>query len=287
MELEINSIFLWRDIMNFGIFTAAVFISANLFGSSYTFKGSGTLKAVIDEVIKHNNLEDKVTYLGEGSSVGEKGILGKNQALAPMSRAFKKEALDKANELGIDVKENVIALDAVSVFVNVKNVTKEMDLEQVRNIFSCKVTDWSEVTNYNVSGKIQVFVRDSLSGTTETFKKLVGIKEFGFCVTILSTPEEMTSQTSTNSEAIGYSGRSSQSETNKALALSLENGKTAFEPTEENVQSFKYPLSRKLYVYSASGNVVPNEIEVSLLDTINNREVMDLIVEKFDFFKID
>lgn len=254
---------------------------------AYTFKGSGTLKSVIEEVIKVNDLAGTVAYQGEGSSTGEKAILAKTQALAPMSRAMKAAAKQKAGELGLTVTENVIALDAVSLFVKGDNVAKEAGVATLRKIYACEITDWSQVVD-GASGTIKVYGRDDLSGTTETFKKLVGIKKFGDCVTIAATAEEIAKATSEMPLAIGYAGRSSHTEGNRALAVSAEGKDMAYLPTEFNVQSFAYPLSRKLYVYDAMGEgLEPNDYEKALLATIKDRGAMDPIVEKFEFFTVD
>lgn len=268
--------------------SSLVLVAATGFaGTEYSFKGSGTLKSVIDEVIKVNELSEQVKYLGEGSSTGEKAILAKTQALAPMSRAMKPAAAEKAKELGLEVTENVVALDAVSLFVKSTNAVTEAGVATLRKIYSCEVTDWSQVSP-DASGTIVAFGRDNLSGTTETFKKLVGIKEFGACVTIAATAEEIAAKTSEMATAIGYAGRSSQTEGNRALAVSAEGAEVAHLPTEANVQSFAYPLSRKLYVYDAKGEgLEPNDFEKALLATIKDRAAMDPIVEKFDFFTVD
>lgn len=271
--------------------SSLVFVAATSFAggidAEYSFKGSGTLKSVIDEVIKVNGLSDEVKYLGEGSSTGEKAILAKTQALAPMSRAMKDAAKEKAKSLGLEVTENVVALDAVSLFVWKNNAAAEAGVVTLRKIYSCEITDWSEVVA-GATGKIAPFGRDDLSGTTETFKKLVGIKEFGACVTIAATAEEIAEKTSTMANAIGYAGRSSQTDGNRALAVSAEGKDMAYLPTEYNVQTFAYPLSRKLYVYDAKGEgLEPNAHEKKLLETIKDRAAMDPIVEKFDFFTVD
>lgn len=254
--------------------------------AEYSFKGSGTLKSVIEEVIKVNELTGVVTYKGEGSSTGEKAILAKTQALAPMSRAMKPAAKQKAGEVGLTVTENVIALDAVSLFVKADNALSEAGVVTLRKIYACEITNWSEIGGPDA--KIIALGRDDLSGTTETFKKLVGIKKFGACVAIASSAEDIAKMTSEEPTAIGYAGRSSQTAGNRALAVSAEGKDIAYLPTEYNVQTFAYPLSRKLYVYDAKGEgLEPNDFEKALLATIKDRAAMDPIVEKFDFFTVD
>lgn len=257
----------------------------SLANETYKFNGSGTLKSVIDEVILQAGLKDQVEYLGEGSSKGANGILAKTQSIAPMSSAFKTKALDKAKDLGINVKENVIALDAVNIFVNASNELTKLDIPTIRRIFACEVTKWDEV-NAGSQGDISVFVRDSASGTTETFQKLVGIKTFGDCVSVVEA-DELADKTNTLAGAIGYAGQSSQKDNNKALSVSKTADSEAFEPSVANVQSFDYPLARKLYVYQASGAVSANDYETSLLNIITDRSKMDKIVTSFGFIQVD
>jgi len=68
-----------------------------------------------------------------------------------------------------------IAKDGLAVIVNPKNPVKNLTLEQVRDIYANKITDWSEVGGNNA--KIHVITREEGSGTRSAFTDLIMDKQ--------------------------------------------------------------------------------------------------------------
>ena len=61
----------------------------------------------------------------------------------------------------------------------------------------------------------------------------------------------------------------------------------AYAPTPTNIRSFKYPLSRTLYVYEAAGTYLPKSEETQLLLNLLDRSFADPILLDHDFFTVD
>ena len=147
-------------------------------GNAADFQGSETLRTVFESAVVEAGLEADATYVGGGSSTGEKALIAGTQALAPMSRKIKDSALEAAEANGYEVTETVLALDAVSLFVKLNNRVRKLSIEDLRSIYSCEKTNWS---SFGGSGSIKVYARDENSGTTETFLKLVGLLFWIMC----------------------------------------------------------------------------------------------------------
>ncbi|NBX17629.1 MAG: hypothetical protein EBR09_09710 [Proteobacteria bacterium] len=261
--------------------------SASALAAPFTFKGSDTLAGVMTDAIQAAGLAEEIQYVGGGSGKGEEAIVAGQQGIAPMSRELKKEAAAKAAAAGIEVVAHPIALDGLGVFVNASNPVTKLSLPQVKAIFMCEVTDWSKVAGSTRSGAIEVFRRDDNSGTTDTFKSIVGIKTFGACVKVLPETPDIANETATNANAIGYAGLSATRAGNRPLSLSKTDGAGSYLPTVHNVRVKLYPLARTLYVYEARGSYSLNTAELKLLPQVLDRSFMDPIVQQNDFITLD
>ncbi len=65
-----------------------------------------------------------------------------------------------------------IARDGVCVITNNSNPLGNLSEETVYNIFTGKIRDWSQVPGASISGPIDLFDRDSASGTQDAFQHI-------------------------------------------------------------------------------------------------------------------
>lgn len=273
--------------MKYSVLAVVLLISSASFAQSkHLFSGSDTLGGVMTDAIIAAGLDQSIGYVGGGSGVGEKALANGEIGIAPMSRQMKPEAIAIAQAAGVTVLEHVIALDGVAVFVNGSNVTPGLDLNTLARIFSCEITSWAQVPGSGKSGAINAFRRDDLSGTTDTFKSLVGVKKFGACVTVVHETADIAEKTATDADAVGYAGLSAKNENNREVAISKA-GTAYVLPTAGTIRNETYPLSRKLYIYEASGARTPNQVEAQLLEQLLDRSFLDPIVQDHDFVTLD
>lgn len=255
--------------------------------AKHVFSGSDTLAGVMTDAIIAGGLDQEISYMGGGSGNGEKAIANGEQGIAPMSREMNREILDQGTARGVIMVPHVIALDGIGLFVNHSNANSGMDIGMIRKIFNCEITKWEDVPGSSQRGPITVYRRNDASGTTDTFKHLVGVKKFGACVVILNETSDIAEKTSKEVSAIAYAGLSAKTEKNHVLNIAKE-GTTAFvTPTAATVRDGSYPLSRKLYIYEATGARTTNKIEAQLLDLLLDRSFIDPIIQDHDFFTID
>src|ERR1700746_2614413 len=67
--------------------------------------------------------------------------------------------------------ENVLGLDGIAVFVNRSNPVNALTKEQIADIFSGEITDWSQIGDH--PGPINLHAPDDKSGTFDMFNSLV------------------------------------------------------------------------------------------------------------------
>lgn len=261
------------------------------FAAPKLFDGSNTLKNAIDKALNRSGYGQYLEYQGTGSGNGEKGLVNSDFGIAPMSREIKAEAKAAIEARGQTVVTNVLALDAVTLFVKSDNPLPVLSIPQVVDIFSCSITKWEQIPGSGRSGNIVVVRRDDASGTTDAFKHFTGLRAFGPCVRDVSSTDNVADITSRDALAIGYAGRSAErfSDTgapvNRAVKLSKVNGGPAYLPTDANIRSFAYPMARKLYVYSVPELLTQPEVE--FLSYITDRSNMDPIMMEDDFVTED
>lgn len=272
---------------NIFVGSVSIVVSGLAFAAPASFAGSDTMAGIFSDSINQSNLQAELTYAGGGSGKGEAAIVAGQQGIAPMSRAFKAEAREKAAAAGITLKEHVVGLDGLGLWVKKDSSLTRIDFETLQKIFSCEITKWDDVPYANRSGSIVALRRDDASGTTDTFKSLVGIKKFGDCVKILAETVDIAAETSVNIDAIGYAGLSAGRDANRALAVSVKSDSPAILPTVRNIRTFAYPLARKLFVYEAQGAIKPSAAEAKLLENVLDRSFIDPIVQQNEFITLD
>lgn len=151
--------------------------------------------------------------------------------------------------------ENVIALDALLILVHQRNEVKSLTLDQLKDIFSGKVTNWSQVGGRDIP--ITVRSRDANSGTFDTFCNLVmKISDGKKCVATIQpvakkmyeSSEDLSDDTASDVGGIGFVGFAYR---RSARAVPIGNSCGGISiPSEFAVKAEEYPLSRRLYMYT-------------------------------------
>ena len=80
----------------------------------------------------------------------------------------------KDEEKAAGLKETQIAIDGIAVITNKKNTVKDLTLEQVKDIYTGKITNWKEVGG--IVATIVVVSREDGSGTRDGFQENGGFK---------------------------------------------------------------------------------------------------------------
>lgn len=220
-------------------------------------KGSDTVLPVSQEAAEHFmqlNSGSRVTVTGGGSGVGISSLLDGTTDIAMASRSIKfaeKMDLKKSHK---DLRETVVAYDALAVVVNPKNPIKNLTRTQLEQIFRGKLTNWKQVVDPVTKKrgndvKIIVYSRETSSGTYEFFKTSV-LQEKNYMAGVLSMPATgaIIQSVSQTEGAIGYVGMAYINSHVKALSVSYDNRHFVY-PSMETGRKRQYPIIRELYYY--------------------------------------
>lgn len=175
-----------------------------------------------------------IEYTGSGSSAGIKDTKAGTNNIGASSRELKEEEQEDA------LKTEVFAYDGIAVIVNPANeAAKDLTVEQLRDIYSGKITNWSEVGG--ADGDIFVVSREESSGTRSAFEELIGLEDAGGLTSTAAVSEgngPVQAAVAENENAIGYVSFSFIDDSVKALTVG------GVEATAELAKTGEYPLSR-------------------------------------------
>lgn len=218
-----------------------------------TIKGSDTMVILSQqwaEVYMKKHPQTVIQVTGGGSGVGLAALINGSTDIANSSRPIKTTELwkikDKYKKLAIEV---ACAKDGLSVFLNNRNTVSELTIRQLGDIFSGKITNWKQVGG--VDAQIQLYGRESSSGTFEFFKELVVKTDFSPNCQTLPGTAAIVNAVKKDKYSIGYGG-AAFAEGVKDCKVKKDFKSKGVLPTEATIKNKTYPISRYLYMYLKS-----------------------------------
>ena len=133
-------------------------------GSTSMDKVIGALK----EQFTADNPGVTVTYDPTGSGAGIEAVKNGSADIGLASRALK----DQEKSAGL--QETTVALDGIAIIINADSKVADLTVAQIADIFTGKITDWSEVGGD--PGAISCIGRESGSGTRDGFESITPIR---------------------------------------------------------------------------------------------------------------
>jgi phosphate transport system substrate-binding protein len=206
------------------------------------------------------NPDFKISVKGGGSGIGLAALQNNQTDIANSSREIKKTESEKVKSVtGQDAKEYHVGYDALAVYTNPRNPIKEISIEELREIWAegGGIETWDKI-DPKMKGKIVLVGRQNSSGTYEYFREHICGKtaegkqrEFRGGVSELNGSAEVVENVIKTRNAIGYSGMGFKTDKVNWLKISAKKGEPAVGPGVDVARSGKYPISRKLYLYTA------------------------------------
>ena len=240
------------------IITMTIVAAALFFGFAMqpadviTVKGSDTMVILAQRwaevyMSKHPGVTVQVT--GGGSGVGISALINGTTDICNASRPMKQSEIDKLkarfNVLGIEIKT---AKDGLSLYLNETNPVQELSLDQLKKIYTGETTNWKDVGGPDA--KIILYGRENSSGTYVYFKdNVLGGADFSPMTQTMPGTAAVVNAVAKDKYGIGYGG-AAYGKGIKYAKVKKDAGSKAYEPTEENVKSGMYPISRYLYMYT-------------------------------------
>ena len=204
--------------------------------------GSTSMEKVIgalSEAFMEANSKVTVTYNPTGSSTGIQAVQEGRCDIGLSSRALKDE--EKASGL----QETVLAYDGIAMIVNPANPVEDLTLEQIADIYTGKITNWSELGGSD--SEIVLIGREAGSGTRSGFEEIVEVKDLCQYRQELSSTGDVIATVAQNPGTIGYASLASVKGTVKAVKVG---GVT---PSEETVKDGTYAIQRPFVLVTKEG----------------------------------
>lgn len=228
-------------------------------GKSIENKGSDTLVNLAlawVETYTAIHPEVRISVTGGGSGTGIAAMINGTVDIANASREMKAEEIAAAQANGITPVEFVVARDAIAVVVHPDNPVDQLTLAQVSDIYTGRITNWSEVGGED--RPIVLLSRESNSGTYVYFLENVirmGQEDsdllFSPDTLLMPSSEGISAEVRQNRNAIGYDGLGYVTDDQKMVALAQAEGEPYVLPSVDTVNDGTYPVSRPLYMYTA------------------------------------
>ena len=222
----------------------------------------GDVIAALTEGFNEANPDVTINYTGSGSGAGITGVLDGTCDLGLSSRALTDD------EKSQGAVENIIALAGVAVVVNPENTVTDLTTEQIAQIFTGEITNWSELGG--ADAEIAVFGRENGSGTRSAFEEIVGVEDACVYTNEYSSTGDVIGNVASNPNAIGYASLSAVDETVTAVNV---NGVA---PSEATVLDGTYEIQRPFVIVTVEGTELSAEAQ-AFLDYAMSAEVADII----------
>jgi phosphate transport system substrate-binding protein len=225
-----------------------------------TIKGSDTMVILGQRWAEEYMKKSPATVIqvtGGGSGTGISALINGTTDICQSSRAMKpqeKEKLrDRYNSPGVELP---VARDGLAVYVHASSPLSELSMEQLKGIFTGKITNWKEVGGPDA--KMIVYSRENSSGTYVFFKEAVLLgADFTPRAQTMPGTAAVVNAVSKEKFGIGYGG-AAYAKGIKIVKVKKDAASPAIMPDKGTVMNGSYPLARPLFFYlraKAAGDI--------------------------------
>jgi phosphate transport system substrate-binding protein len=222
---------------------------------SVLVKGSETMQPLVamcaeQFMSKHSHTD--VIVQGGGSGTGLSALFHGTVDISMVSRDVSNKERAHATSKGFDLREYALGLDGIAIVVHPDNHLKQLELGQLRKIFTGRTRSWHEVGG--ARRDMVVLARTASSGTSDLFvQRVLSGEEYAQSVKRLSTNSAIIEEVARDPLAIGYSGLETvhgARDRVKIIALQSAPKSVPTLPILETIRSGSYPLARTLHFYT-------------------------------------
>ncbi len=211
------------------------------------------------------NPDIRIMVEGGGSGVGVKKV---GEGLVDIGNTGRAVSEEERARYGL--QSFAFAVDGVAVVVHPGNPVRALSIDQVRGIFSGRISNWKDVGGED--GTINLYNRDRESGTRKVFwKKCLDSGDMTENANFVKSNGAMKTTISNDPAGIGYLSIGYVDESVAAVTLD------GVEPTQENAREGTYRVTRKLYM-NTKGE--PSGITKAFIDYIMTPERAGIVESK-------
>ena len=219
---------------------------------------------VLMEQFKNDNPDVSVTYDPTGSGTGIEAAANGTADIGLSSRALTDEEISS----GLVGTERSARLFAV--IVNADSPVADLSVEQIAQIFTGEITDWSEVGGD--AGEIACIGREANSGTRDGFESITETEDACVLSQELNSTGAVIQAVSSSPNAIGYASLSAVEGQEGIKAITV--GGVAC--TEETVKDGTYEIQRP-FVFVTKEGAALSEAAQAFFDFATSADASELI----------
>ena len=202
------------------------------------------------------------TYNPTGSGSGIQAVQEGRCDIGLSSRALKDE------EKAAGLTETILCYDGIAIIVNPANKVENLTIAQIADIYTGKITNWSEVGGDD--SEIVLIGREAGSGTRSGFEEIVEVKDLCKYRQELSSTGDVITTVAQNPGAIGYASLASVTDTVKAVNVE---GVT---PSEQSVKDGTYAIQRP-FVLATKTDAKLNDVAQAFFDYVTSPDANAVI----------
>ena len=222
-----------------------------------------TIEVLAEAYEKNNDVKIEVQQVG--SSAGIKNTIEGTSNLGMSSRDLKDEEAQS-------VEGTKIAIDGIAVVTNKNNKVEDLTVEQVKDIFTGKITNWKQVGG--ADAEIVVVSREEGSGTRDGFQDILGFEseELIKNAQICDGSGNVKSTVEGNENAIAYISFGYVKDGIKSVKVD------GVEANDDNVIDGKYAISRPFLVVNKKDGL--SDEAKAFVDFILSEEGQNIVAEE-------
>lgn len=194
---------------------------------------------VLSEQFMADNSGVTVSYDPTGSGAGIEAVSNGTCDIGLASRGL------KDSEAGLTA--TTVALDGIAVIVNANSKVEDLTVDQIAQLFTGTVTDWSAVGGD--AGAVACIGRESGSGTRDGFESITGTADACVLSQELTSTGAVIEAVKNNPSAIGYASLSAVEGQDGIKAVTV----SGVACTEETVLDGSYAIQRPFVLVTKEG----------------------------------
>ena len=199
-----------------------------------------------------------------GSGAGIEAASNGSADIGLSSRALKDE------EAASGLVGTTVALDGIAVIVNADSKVADLTVEQIAQIFTGEINDWSQVGGD--AGAISCVGREAGSGTRDGFESITGTKDACKLAQELTSTGAVIEAVAGNPNAIGYASLSAVEGKDTVKAVTV--GGVAC--SEDTVLDGSYAIQRPFVLVTKDGAELSAQAQ-AFFDFATSAQASDLI----------
>lgn len=243
---------------------------------SVTLNGSTSMEKLansLSEVFMEMYPNVLVTAQFTGSSAGIEAVSNGSADIGNSSRKLKPEEIEKG------IVGNVVALDGIAIIVDEKNPIENLTIEQIQDIFSGKIKNWSELGGDDMG--VVAIGREAGSGTRSAFEEITELTDKTKYAQEIESTGAVVGKVESTPGAIGYVSLD-VIHNSSAKALKINDA----EPNANNIKDGSYPLSRD-FIMATNGDISKQKPEVQEIFNFLYSENGKTLIESIGLIPVD